>query len=178
MLLSSDNCPDYVWQLSVFIPDCSPNLCAKYRNSLKFVLRASLLLFLQGNACTKYRNESEFVLRANVCRCIHLHIYVEHICGCTCDVYRYMYWREGSGDVAPPPENTQSGGYRSSAAGSSPEGLSSRLTVALVRRISVASSASVKQDLLNSVGTTAKRNSHSNDMSGCYTLGLETDEGA
>ena len=132
VLLSSDNCPDYVWQLSVFMPDCSPYLCAKYRNSLKFVLRASLLLFSEGNSCTKYRNESEFVLRANMCRCIHLHIYVEHICGCMCDVYRYMYWREGCGDVAPPPENTQSGGYRSSAAGSSPEGLSSRLTVALV----------------------------------------------
>ena len=77
VLLSSDNCPDYVWQLSVFMPDCSPYLCAKYRNSLKFVLRASLLLFSEGNACTKYRNESEFVLRANVCRCIHLHIYVD-----------------------------------------------------------------------------------------------------
>ena len=35
-----------------------------------------------------------------------------------------------SGSVAPPPEDTQSGGYRSSAAGSSPDGLSSRLTVA------------------------------------------------
>ena len=73
----SDNCPDYVWQLSVFMPDCSPYLCAKYRNSLKFVLRASLLLFSEGNACTKYRNESEFVLRANMCRCIHLHIYMD-----------------------------------------------------------------------------------------------------
>ena len=71
-----------------------------------------------------------------------------HICGCMCDVYRYMYWKEGSGGVAPPPENTQSGGYRSSAAGSSPEGLSSRMTVALVRRISEASSASARLNLL------------------------------
>jgi hypothetical protein len=52
-----------------------------------------------------------------------------------CNAYRYMYGRDGIGSVAPPPENTQSGGYRSSAAGSSPDGLSSRLTVALMRRI-------------------------------------------
>ena len=73
---------------------------------------------------------------AQICADVYICIYMwMHICGCMCDVYRYMYWKEGSGGVAPPPENTQSGGYRSSAAGSSPEGLSSRLTVALVASV-------------------------------------------